>query len=64
MVQYTGRKQHICKYCAKEFSTKWNVYRHIKLFHNESDPILVTNTNGIVMQKLVTAPGKPERLYL
>lgn len=62
MIHYSGKKQHICKYCAKTFSTKWNVYRHIKLYHQEGDPIVVPDhTEGIMLQKLVTQQGKADR---
>ena len=64
IVTYSTKKQHICKYCAKEFSTKWNVIRHVKLFHNPDDPVIVPQgvANGFLMQMSITAPSmKPER---
>ena len=60
----TGRKIHLCKYCAKEFSTKWNVIRHEKLFHTPNDPIVIppSGSNGTAASiTLIGPPGKPER---
>nr|XP_002121746.1 putative mediator of RNA polymerase II transcription subunit 12 [Ciona intestinalis] len=59
-----GRRVHICKYCAKEFSTKWNVIRHERLFHSPNDPVIVPHSvaNGMAVTVAAAAPvGKPER---
>jgi len=59
------KRLHICKYCAKDFSTKWNVIRHERLFHKPTDPVVVPENvlNGTVTDMpIMAAPmGKPER---
>ena len=63
-VAWSSRKVHLCKFCGKEFSTKWNVIRHERLFHDPNDPIVVSQSvaNGMpTAVTVVSPPGKPER---
>ena len=62
-----SRRVHICRYCAKEFSTKWNVIRHERLFHDpNNDPVIVPQSvaNGVTTMPVAAPAGKPERLVI
>lgn len=56
------KKVHMCKYCGKQFSTKWNAIRHENLFHSNDEPVIPPMTITVpTATQLHYIHKKPER---